>query len=717
MNGLNRRQFCKAGLVLGAGLSLPLAPGSSAAAGPGFAFEPDKPVIPAPKDPALWPEFRRQLAAWRERKRRDLRYSDALYRREDFAWVPSSFACCFLMLCDETFYDARAGRYTVKQFVEQGRREFGGYDSLVLWHAYPRIGLDDRNQFDFYRDMPGGLAGLRGAVDELHRHGLKVYIDYNPWDTHTRREGRDDLGALVELAGALAIDGIFLDTMDRGAEAFRAGLDAVRQGVVLEGEGALPLERIHDHHASWAQGFGDSAAPGVLRNKWFERRHVQHQIDRWNRDHSVELHRAWMNGSGMMVWENVFGTWVGWNERDRAILRALLPIQRRYAGLFAGEGWTPLVPTRQPEVYASLWEANGVRLWTLVNRAKEEVKGELIEAIIPAGEMVYDLIAGQEAQSIPTASGSALAGRIRPRGLGCFIAGTRAALGSGFRRFLQAQRRLESRARWDTAFPEITVRLKAVPPAPKGPALAKDMAAIPGTTRTLKVQFRSRECCYYESTTDPKHQYPQLHQPIWFERPAVLGPYAMDFTLVTNAQFAAFLRASGYQPRHPENFLKHWTNHEPPPEKRDHPVVYVDLEDARAYARWAGKRLPTEEEWQYAAQGDDGRKYPWGNEMLDGRCNDGRTGGTTPVTAFPAGRSPFGLYDMCGNVWQWTESERSDGRTRFAILRGGSFYQRGGSAWYFDEGPKPVWFAAKMLLMWPGLDRCATIGFRCAANA
>ena len=145
-------------------------------------------------------------------------------------------------------------------------------------------------------------------------------------------------------------------------------------------------------------------------------------------------------------------------------------------------------------------------------------------------------------------------------------------------------------------------------------------------------------------------------------------------------------------------------------------MTYVDLNDARAYARWAGKRLPTEEEWQYAAQGPDGRKYPWGNEMLPNRCNTGEPAGTTAVRAFPEGRSPFGLYDLCGNVWEWTESERSDGQTRFCILRGGSFYHAQGSDWYADGGPQPGDFAAKFLLMWPGLDRCATIGFRCAAD-
>ena len=126
--------------------------------------------------------------------------------------------------------------------------------------------------------------------------------------------------------------------------------------------------------------------------------------------------------------------------------------------------------------------------------------------------------------------------------------------------------------------------------------------------------------------------------------------------------------------------------------------------------------FPTEEEWQYAAQGGDGRKYPWGNVLEADHCNGGETGGTTPVKAFPRGRSPCGCYDMCGNVWQWTESQRSDGHTRFCLIRGGSWFQAQGSGWYADGGPRPAGFAEKVLLTWPGLDRCATIGFRCAAD-
>ncbi|SPE57296.1 conserved exported hypothetical protein [Verrucomicrobia bacterium] len=679
-----------------------------------FRFDPAKEIIPAPDDPAEWPAFRRALAGWRTQVRAQLKYDDALYRRRDFAWSASNYCCGFLMAWDQQFYDHQSGRYTVEAFLDEGERQFGGYDSIVLWQAYPRIGVDERNQFDFYRDLPGGLTGLRRVVRRCHRRGVRVYVDYNPWDTGTRREGKADIEALVELVLALEADGIFLDTLNKGGPDFRAKLDAARPGVILEGEDAVPLENLAEYLASWAQWFEDSPTPGVLRAKWLERRHIQHQVRRWDHDHSGELHSAWMNGSGIMVWENVFGSLVPWNERDRSWLRAMLPIQRRFTVLFSGEAWTPLVPVQQDGIFASLWEGQGLRLWTLVNRTKRRIDGPLLEVPVVPQERYFDLVAGTELHPDTKGESVVLSGALPSRGLGCFLSGATGNLGSGFGRFLRRQAQSSARTNLDTRTPTAITELVPVRERRVYLRPPPGMVELPAATLELRIEMRVRECGFYDSAPPSGDVY--NFRTRRFDRTVAFPRLAMDEALVTNAQFAEFLAASRYRPKHPENFLKHWEHGRLPPGRADHPVVYVALGDARAYAQWAGKRLPTEEEWQYAAQGLDGRKYPWGEDWEAGRCSTAVTGATTAVKAFPSGRSPFGCYDMCGNVWQWTESERSDGRTRFCIIRGGAGFAAQGSNWYVDGGPRPANFATKFILMWPGLDRCSTIGFRCVAE-
>ncbi len=669
------------------------------------------PLIPAPKDRSQWPAWREQLHRWRDATRFLLNQDHALYAAPEFAWLPRTFNLAFVMLCDRLFYD---GDYRLEAFLEHGETEFGGYDALILWHAYPRIGFDARSQFDFYREMPGGLPRLRQLVDACHARGLRVYVDYNPWDVGTRREGRSDIDALVDLVAALDADAIFLDTMSNAAQGLREKLDGARPGVTLESEILVPLEHLDTHPSSWAQGFED--APGVLRNKWYERRHMQHRIRRWQHDHTPELHTAWMNGTGMVVWENVFGSPILWCERDKSILRAMVGIQRRYAALFSGEGWTPLVETLHAPVYASLWEGGTSRLWTLVNAADLDFSGDVLLVPYRVGDRYYDLVRGCEIQPAIEGEQALIDLSIPAHGIGALLAA--ADEPPDFRDFLAQQAAIQSRANFSAAPPQATQVLR---PAPRVvlSSVPEDMAAVPAYAGEMTVTFTVRECGFYDipGATYPDLNYASLHRPVTFTRHVELAPYAIGLTPVTNAEFRRFLAATGYQPDASENFLKHWPDGRIPAGLADHPVVYVSLEDARAYARWAGVRLPTEEEWQFAAQGVDGRRYPWGATWQADLCNHGQyEDTTTPVRAFSQGRSPFGLYDLCGNVWEWTESERSDGRTRFAILKGGSFYRAAGSEWYADGGAQPNDFAAKFLLMYPGLDRCATVGFRVAGD-
>jgi formylglycine-generating enzyme required for sulfatase activity len=188
---------------------------------------------------------------------------------------------------------------------------------------------------------------------------------------------------------------------------------------------------------------------------------------------------------------------------------------------------------------------------------------------------------------------------------------------------------------------------------------------------------------------------------------------------VTNAQFKQFLDATHYGPKDTINFLRDWKNGAFPSGWDNRPVTWVSLEDARAYAAWAGKRLPREWEWQLAAQGTDNRRYPWGSDWIYANVPTPVTGrtmtGPDPVDAHLAGSSPYGVMDMVGNVWQWTD-EYMDEHTRAAIVRGGEYYQPQGSIWYFPEAFSNTEHG-KLLLMAPGYDRSGGVGFRCVKDS
>jgi len=194
--------------------------------------------------------------------------------------------------------------------------------------------------------------------------------------------------------------------------------------------------------------------------------------------------------------------------------------------------------------------------------------------------------------------------------------------------------------------------------------------------------------------------------------------FYMDKFPVTNQQFKKFLDATKYWPKDDHNFLKDWKKKTYPAVWDNKPVTWVSMEDARAYALWAGKRLPHEWEWQYAAQGNDNRQYPWGNTLDFSRMPPSDSANTmrpaTDVNAYPEGESIFGIADMVGNVWQWTD-EYTDAHTRSAILKGGGYYRSVTSMWYFPRAYKLNKYG-KYLLMSPSIDRSASIGFRCVMD-
>jgi formylglycine-generating enzyme required for sulfatase activity len=174
----------------------------------------------------------------------------------------------------------------------------------------------------------------------------------------------------------------------------------------------------------------------------------------------------------------------------------------------------------------------------------------------------------------------------------------------------------------------------------------------------------------------------------WFldehpQRKVHLPAFYIDLHEVTNAEYVKFIRATGTPPP------PFWVNSQVPSSQEQLPVTQITWPQADAYCKWAGKRLPTEAEWEKAARGTDGREYVWGNEYKPGLANTGDAPNKSlmPVGSFPGSKSPYGVEDMVGNAWEWTSDwyqdySGSDYRSdafgeKFKVIRGNSWGEMG----------------------------------------
>lgn len=184
--------------------------------------------------------------------------------------------------------------------------------------------------------------------------------------------------------------------------------------------------------------------------------------------------------------------------------------------------------------------------------------------------------------------------------------------------------------------------------------------------------------------------------------PVEVDTFQIALEEVTNGEYKEFLGESGYAPKDPTDFLKHWEGGAIPPNLADHPVVYVNYFDALAYLEWAGLRLPSEAEWEKAATWDGEarrkRRFPWG-DTYDPAMARVEAPSTSPVGAHPQGNSPEGVSDLYGNVWEWTSSwflpypENMDENPEYGeslkVTRGASYHTREVTFTCTTRNPKP----------------------------
>lgn len=201
-----------------------------------------------------------------------------------------------------------------------------------------------------------------------------------------------------------------------------------------------------------------------------------------------------------------------------------------------------------------------------------------------------------------------------------------------------------------------------------------------------------------------------------------LPGFYIDRQEVTQGQYLIFIRKTGHRPP------PHWRNGEYKVGTKDLPVTFVDWHDANDYCRWLGKTLPSETEWEKAARGTDGRLYPWGDLFEIDKAHLSPASDVvmklSPVGAYPAGASPYGVFDMVGNVWEWTDSwylaypgsalRKPEFGMKHRVVRGLSFHTLG----HYPNGAYPlvleVYARAGTRSYDPPSERLEDLGFRCA---
>jgi formylglycine-generating enzyme required for sulfatase activity len=710
------------------------------------------------------------------------------YQDPQLGWARDLVASWLNWAWDKDNLDPRTGEYRLLDSLARAKQQFGGYDAFILWPFWPRAGFDARSQFDHYRDLPGGLEGVRHEFRRMRDAGVHVFISYCHWSESDRDASPAAMASsyqeFAQLACQLEADGALMDLMSKTPdEILRSAANCGRRLVPYnEGDPTWSdtqtnlLGRIHN----------DVAMPEFNIKKYMLPHHPQLRVcepgnsgKRMRNDFVL----SFFNGHGVEI-NTMFPQKNPAADADWPILARALDLLRTNRACFRSQTWEPLVASEDPSVWINRWPGPECTLFTLTGTSPGGHHGPMLKVPHRNDEhyvdlwryrplepqhtggtdvLSYDVDGYVPGQGVPTGSGDYSPGCIGVfrRRLGAWLdfetlhievpdatEGDRVELwigtvapGAEPLRFPAAKslevdlyqklgrhtnealilRLLDNGGQTKDVFviPEAGVRFfridKPIPTRRVAPGEKPDrMVRIPGG------HFR-----YFLTNPPPPESFPFAEPPFQptyaylpgappVDREVDLKPFWIDRFPVTNREYWDFVAAAGYRPRDATNFLKHFVNGKPRPGEENHPVVYVSYDDAKAYAAWVGKRLPTEEEWQFAAGASDGRAWPWGNQWEATRANTG--GGTAPVDAHPSGASTYGVEDLVGNVWQLTASLMDNGRHLTVMLRGGSWYQPPRGRWWVPGGPRRITENYPLPLDGPAMNRVATVGFRCVRD-
>ena len=419
---------------------------------------------------------------WRNERRIRIGYDGSRYDLPALKWTQSSFFQPQMMVQDRYFYDPIAGKYTVDRYVDDLEKRYGGIDAVLIWPTYPNMGIDNRNQHDMIRSMPGGISGVKQMIADFHRRGVRVLFPMMMWDQGTRDPGRPWPQAIAELMREIGADGINGDTQDGVPVAFSLAADQSGHALAFEPEGSPSDEALAWNLMTWGQYGGQYGfVPGVDRFRWLEPRHMVNISDRWNRDKVNNLQYAFFNGEGWESWENIWGIWNGIAPRDGEATRRVAALERGAARFLTSPDWEPFYPMHRYGVFASRWPLQDQTVWTIVNGNEFDVDERQISIAHRDGQHYFDLYHGKELTPEREGADDVLSFPLEAKGYGAILS-THGEPDAGMRALMSRMQALTERPlasysrQWKT-LPQQLVAIAATQPYATAPA---GMVRIPG---------------------------------------------------------------------------------------------------------------------------------------------------------------------------------------------------------------------------------------------
>ena len=722
-----------------------------------------------------WQEGLRK--AFQERSLYDVSsFNTDMYEREDLKWIRKAYVMHLIMAWDKEFYDYETGKFNLASFVDRGKKLYGGDDIVCIWPTWPTLGVDQRNQFDMYRDLPGGLKAIRALADTLRKTGTKFFIAYNPWDESTRSEGH--LQGLADLIRETSADGVVLDTKGESSKELQEAADKVKLGVIMYSEGmAVPKDmpgivsgRVHN---------ALYYPPMLNLNKLIRPDFAIFRV--------TEVYKEPIQREYAVAFFNGYGTEINqfppghpdYEEKQYEYLGRTSRILRENTENFTDGKLTPLIETLHDSIWVNQWQTPAKTIYTIFSLKPEGFKGKLFKVEVKPDHHGVDLWHHKEVKisadgyvEVETNSfdnsfigtnneGNVDCIAILPKIINAKLEGNTLSLHASKGTAIKvwagdpsyakepvtlsiSNQQILLNEKFSRYEGKIIVQLfeqdllldeVVLYVTPGVPRLISRKETTPAESKTPAGMVKVPAGKFVFKTThgDAFIPYPTEGLGQTYE----INSFYIDKFPVTNIQFKNFIESSSYKPNDPTNFLKHWINGTIPKGEENFPVVYISYEDAKAYASWAMKRIPTELEWQYAAQSPLLNEWPWKQqkpvtrkeqfvtetltvtaiEGIDPKHTNLGDGKPYAIGSYSKGVNPIGLQDLVGCVWQLTNDVYESGSYRYIIMKGGSYFKPSSSWWYVQGGPRELHYRQALLRVSQSFERNSTVGFRCVKDA